>query len=111
MRKIKISTIALIACLLITFIFDALVPVWLGISFGAISIIMLVLLNVEMLKVKGLLRKLVLYMDSIIGLFLLLTFLPIGFISYRVTDFLSHSLVFIFAILLIAILMNANKKD
>ena len=111
MNKIKISTIVLTTCLLITFIFDALVPVFLGISMGALSIAMLVLLNIEMLKVKGLLRKLVLYMDAIVGLFLLLTFLPTGFINYNVTDFISHSLIFIFAILLIAILLNTNKKD
>lgn len=114
MKKIQISTIALMACLLITFIFDALVPVWLGIFIGAISIIMLILLNVEMLKVKGLIRKLVLYMDVIVGLFLILTFIPSGFISYTVNNLLSHSLVFVFALLLIAILINAyrmNGKD
>jgi len=111
MRKIKISTIALMVCLLITFIFDALVPVWLGVSMGAISIVMLVLLNVEMFKVKGLTRKLIMYADLTVGLFLILTFISTGLISYGVNNFISHSLVFVFAMLLIVILLNANKKD
>lgn len=109
MRKIITSTISLMVCLLITFIFDSLVPVWLGIAFGAISIVMLVLLNIEMFKVKGLIRKLVLYTDAIVGLFLVLTFIPTGFINYGVNNFLSHALVFIFALLLITILVNAYK--
>jgi len=111
MNKIKISSIVLIVCLLVTFIFDTLVPVWLGISIGAISIIMLVLLNLEMLKVKGLIKKLVLYTDVTVGLFLVLTFMPINPI---VNDYLSHLMVFIFAGLLIAILINSykvKKKD
>lgn len=108
MNKIKISTIVLIVCLLITFIFDALIPVWLGILLGALSIIMLVLLNVEMFKVKGLIRKLILCSDIIVGLFLILTYAPINF---TVNDYLSHFLVFIFAGLLIAILLNAYKVD
>lgn len=111
MRKITISTIALMVCLLITFIFDSLVPVWLGIAFGAISIVMLILLNIETLKVKGLIKKLVLCIDAIVGLFLILTFIPTGLISYGVNNFISHSLVFVFAILLITILMNTNKRD
>jgi ABC-type molybdate transport system permease subunit len=106
MKNIKISTIVLLTCLLLTFIFDKLVPMWLGISMGAISIIMLVLLNINM---KGVIKKLVLYIDAIVGLFLILTFIPHGFINYNVNDFLSHSLVFIFAGLLIAILVNAYK--
>lgn len=72
---------------------------------------MLVLLNVEILKVKGLIKKLVLYTDVIVGLFLLLTFLPTGFVNYNVTDFISHSLVFVFALLLIAILVSAYRID
>lgn len=111
MNKIKISTIVLMVCLLVTFIFDTLVPVWLGISFGAISIVMLVLLNIEIFKVKGSTRKLIIYADVTVGLFLMLTFIPTGFISYVVNNFLSHSLVFIFASLLIAILVNAYKID
>lgn len=111
MNKIKISTIILMVCLLVTFIFDALAPVWSGILMGALSIIMLVLLNVEMLKVKGLIRKLVLYMDVIVGLFLILTFIPIGLVNYGVNNILSHSLVFVFALLLITILVNAYRMD
>ena len=91
MRKITTSTIALIVCLLVTFIFDALVPVWLGISLGAISIVMLVLLNVEIFKIKGIIKKIVLYMDVIVGFFLVLTFIPTGMISYEVNNFFSHS--------------------
>jgi len=114
MKKIKISTIVLIVCLLITFIFDALVPVWLGISFGAISIVMLILLNIEIFKVKGSTRKLIMYADVMVGLFLILTFIPTGLISYEVNNFISHSLVLVFAMLLITILINAyrmNRKD
>lgn len=114
MKNIKISTIVLITCLLITFIFDALVPVFLGISMGALSIVMLVLLNIEMFKVKGLIRKFVLYTDVIVVLFLILTFVPNGIISYPVNNFISHSLVFVFALFLIAILVNiymTDKKD
>ena len=47
MNKIKISAIVLIACLALTFIFDTLIPIWLGISMGALSAVMLVLLNIE----------------------------------------------------------------
>ena len=111
MNKIKISSIILMTCLLVTFIFDALVPVWLGVLMGALSIIMLVLLNVEMFKIKGAIKKIVLYADTIVGLFLILTFIPTGFISYTVNNFLSHSLVFVFAGLLIAIIVNAFKID
>jgi hypothetical protein len=111
MRKIKISTIVLIVCLLITFIFDALVPIWLGISFGAVSIVMLILLNIEMFKVKGSTRKFIMYADVMVGLFLILTFIPTGLISYEVNNFFSHSLVFIFALLLVTILLNVDKKD
>lgn len=111
MKKIQISPIVLIVCLLITFIFDSLVPVSFGITMGALSIVMLVLLNIEMLKVKGIIQKLGLYLDITLGLFLILTFIPNGFVNYNVNDFLSHSLVFIFALLLIAILLNINKKD
>lgn len=109
MNKIKISAIVLIACLLLTFIFDALIPTWLGVSIGALSAVMLVLLNIEVLKVKGVTRKLTLYADAIVGLFLVLTFIPTGFINYRVNNFLSHLLVFIFAGLLIAVLVNLNR--
>lgn len=98
------------ACLLLTFIFDALIPAWLGISIGALSLIMFVLLNIEMFKIKGLTKKIVLYMDVIVGLFLILTFIPNRFINYNVNDFLSHSLVFIFVGLLIAILVNAYRE-
>lgn len=78
---------------------------------GALSVVMLVLLNVEMFKVKGVIKKLILYTDVIVGLFLILTFLPIGFVSYAVNGFLSHSLVFVFAGLSVAILVNAYKID
>ena len=108
MNKIKISTIVLIVCLLVTFIFDALVPVSFGITMGALSIAMLVLLNIEMLKVKGIIQKLGLYLDITVGLFLILTFIPINLI---VNDYLSHFLLFIFAGLLIAILLNVNKNN
>ena len=114
MKNIKISTIVLIACLLLTFIFYSLIPVWLGISMGVLSVAMLVLLNIETFKLKGVIKKLSLYADAIVGLFLILTFIPTGIISYNVNDFLSHSLVFIFAGLLITILVNAysiEKKD
>lgn len=114
MKNIKISTIVLIACLLLTFIFDSLIPIWLGISIGALSAVMLVLLNIETFKVKGAIKKLSLYADAIVGLFLILTFIPTGIISYNVNNFLSHSLVFVFAGLLIAILVNTysiEKKD
>lgn len=114
MKKIQISPIVLIVCLLITFIFDALIPVWSGITMGVLSIVMLVLLNIEMLKVKGLIKKLVLYADAVVGLFLVLTFIPNGLISYEVNNFFSHSLVFVFAMLLIMILIivnNTEKKD
>jgi hypothetical protein len=110
MNKIKISAIVLIACLLLTFIFDALIPIWLGISIGALSLIMLVLLNVEIFKTKGVTRKLVLYADAVVGLFLILTFIPTGIISYTVNNFLSHSLVFVFAGLLVAVLLNSNRS-
>lgn len=111
MNKIKIPTIVLIACLLITFIFDKLVPVWLGMIMGALSIVMLVLLNIEIFKIKGVIKKLIIYVDAIVGLFLVLTFLPNGFISYELNNLISHSLVFIFAVLLIMILPNVDKKD
>jgi len=111
MNKIKISSIILTTCLLIIFIFDALVPVWLGILMGALSIIMLVLLNVEMFKIKGAIKKIVLYADTIVGLFLILTFIPTGIISYGVNNFISHSLVFVFALLLIVILVNVYRTD
>lgn len=111
MKKIKISSIVLLTCLLVTFIFDALIPVWLGILMGAISIVMLVLLNVEVVKVKGLIRKLILSADIIIGLFLILTFIPNGFMSYTVNNLLSHSLVFVFTGLLIAIIVNAYRTE
>ncbi|KKR43818.1 MAG: hypothetical protein UU10_C0012G0015 [Parcubacteria group bacterium GW2011_GWF1_40_6] len=114
MNKIKISAIVLIACLALTFIFDTLIPIWLGISMGALSAVMLVLLNIETFKVKGAIKKFALYADAIVGLFLILTFMPTGIISYTVNNFLSHSLVFVFAGLLIAILLNAysiEKKD
>lgn len=111
MNKIKISAIVLIACLLLTFIFDVLIPTWLGVSMGALSAVMLVLLNIEVLKVKRVTRKLTLYADAIVGLFLVLTFIPTGFINYGVNNFLSHSLVFIFAGLLIAILVSAYRID
>ncbi|HBR65976.1 TPA: hypothetical protein DEA17_00625 [Candidatus Nomurabacteria bacterium] len=87
---------------------------WLGVSLGVLSVAMLVLLNIETFKVKGVTKKLSLYADAIVGLFLILTFIPTGIISYTVNNFLSHSLVFIFAGLLIAILVNAfriEKKD
>lgn len=109
MKKIKISTITLLACLSLTFIFDAMISVYLGITMGVLSVVMLALLNVETFKVKGIIKKLVLYVDAIVGLFLLLIFLPTGFISYGVNDFLSHSLVFVFAGLLISILVNAYR--
>lgn len=108
MKKIQISTIALMTCLLVTFIFDALVPVWLGISMGVVSIIMLVILNIKMGSV---IKKLVLYIDVIVGLFLILTFIPNKIINYSVNNFLSHSLVFVFAVLLISILVNAYMMD
>jgi len=112
MKKIKISTIVLLACLSLIFIFDSLIPIYLGITMGVLSVAMLVLLNIEMIKVKGLIKKLVLYADAIVGLFLTLTFIPDGIISYTVNNFLSHSLVFIFTGLLIMILINAvEKKD
>jgi len=114
MNKIKISVIVLIACLLLTFIFDALIPMWLGVSLGVLSVAMLVLLNIETFKVKGVIKKLSLYADAIVGLFLILTFIPTGIISYSVNNFLSHSLVFAFTGLLIEILVNAysiEKKD
>jgi ABC-type molybdate transport system permease subunit len=110
MNKIKISTIVLIACLLLTFIFDTLIPIWLGISMGVLSVAMLVLLNIETFKIKGVIKKLSLYADVIVGLFLILTFIPTGIISYSVNNFLSHSLVFVFAGLLIAILVNENRQ-
>lgn len=109
MKNIKISTIVLMACLLLTFIFDSLVPMWLGISIGALSLIILVLLNIEMLKIKGLIKKLVLCIDVTVGLLLMLTFIPSGFINYNVNDFLSHSLVFVFAGLLIVTIINTYK--
>lgn len=114
MKKIKISTIVLIVCFLITFIFDSSIPMFLGISIGVLNIIMLVLLNVEMFKVKGLIRRLILYIDAIVGLFIILTFIPNKMMSYSINNFLSHPLVFVFAILLISILVNAymiDKKD
>lgn len=111
MNKIKISAIVLIACLALTFIFDSLIPVWLGISMGVLSVVMLVLLNIETFKVKGVIKKLALYADAIVGLFLVLTFIPTRIISYTVNNFLSHSLVFVFAGLLIAILINAYRID
>lgn len=110
MNKIKLSAIVLIACLLLTFIFDALIPMWLGITMGVLSVVMLVLLNIETFKVKGAIKKLSIYANAIVGLFLVLTFIPIGFINYGVNNFLSHSLVFVFAGLLIAILVNENRQ-
>lgn len=114
MKKIKISTIVLIVCFLVTFIFDSSIPTWLGISMGALSIIMLVLLNVEMFKIKGIIKKLIMYIDVVVGLFLILTFLPNGIIDYKVNHYLSYFLVLVFAGLSIAILINAyriNRMD
>ncbi len=111
MKKIKISAIVLITCLFATFIFNALIPMWLGISLGFLSAIMLVLLNVEILKIKGMIKKLVLCVDITVGLFLVLTFISKEFINYTVNDYLSHFLVLIFAGLLIAILVNAHRIE
>ena len=114
MKKIKISTIVLIACISLTFIFDSFIPIWLGLSMGVLSVVMLVLLNVGMFKVKGVIKKLGLYIDVCVGLFLILTFIPNGIIDYKVNHYLSYFLVFVFAVLLIAVLVNAyriEKKD
>lgn len=111
MNKIKISTIVLIAFLLLTFIFDKLIPMWLGITMGAFGIVIFVLLNIEMVKAKGIIKKIIMYADVIVGLFLLLTFIPTGFINYGINNLLSHSLVFALTGLLIAILVNAYKID
>lgn len=111
MKKIKISTIVLLTCLSLTFIFDATIPVYLGIIIGFLSLVMLVLLNIEMFKVKGAIKKLILYMDVIVGFFLILTFIPNGLIDYGVNNFLSHSLIFIFIGMLIVILINAYNIE
>lgn len=111
MNKIKISTIVLIACLSLTFIFYSFIPIWLGLSMGFLSVVMLVLLNIGMIKVKGIIKNLVLYIDVCVGLFLILTFIPNGIIDYKVNHYLSYFLVLVFVGLLIAILVNAYKIE
>lgn len=111
MKKIKISTIVLLACLSLTFIFDSLIPIYLGITMGVLSVVMLILLNTEILKAKGIIKKLGLYIDVCVGLFLILTFIPNGIINYKVNHYLSYFLVLIFAGLSIAILVNTYKIE
>lgn len=114
MKKVKISAIVLIAFLFLTFIFDSFIPIWLGLSMGFLSIVMLVLLSVGTFKVKGVIKKLGLYIDVCVGLFLILTFTPNGIIDYKVNHYLSYFLILVFIGLLIAILVNVyriEKKD
>jgi pilus assembly protein TadC len=111
MKKIQTPTIVLIACLSLTFIFYALIPIWLGISIGVLSIVMLALLNVGMFKVEEVIKKLIIYIDATLGLFLILTFIPNEIIGYKVNHYLSYFLVLVFAGLLILILVNAYRIE
>lgn len=100
--KTKISTITLLVLLVISYILSGTPAMWSALLIAVVGIVMVVVLNIEALKSKGLIGKQVAAADVVL---VFIFALPI----HGATLFWARQgLVLIFALLLVAILTTIN---
>lgn len=117
MKKIKIATISMLVLLEIVNMFREILPGWVMAVVISILLAMFIILNIEAFKIKGLIKKLTLWVDVSLGLwvlfrvlseyFLLPSFMISGYSGY----YLSGTLILMFEALIIAVLINAYKEQ
>jgi hypothetical protein len=110
MKKLKISIITLLVLFGIFGMFLNIIPMWLGLSMTVIALCMFVLLNIEVFKLKGLIKKLVVYADIALGLSVALCLVPLDSNLYLASHYTVDLLLLVIAGLLVAILVNAYKE-
>lgn len=111
MQKIKISSIVLLVILGIFFVFINIIFVWLGLTMALISLFMLILLNIEAFKTRGIIKKIIIYTDTTFILMILLTLVPQESEFSLVSHYSIDSLLLVFTGFLISILVNVYKEE
>jgi len=111
MTKIKILVITLLLIVAIANVFFSVIPSWLGVVLSMLSLMAFVLLNTEVFRIRGLIRKLIVWADIIIAIAFILFFTPATLINLVVTNYLILSLSMIFEGLLVVILVRAYNPE
>lgn len=97
--------------------FREILPGWVMAIVIPIILAMFIVLNIEAFKIKGLIKKLTLWVDAGLGLWVLLMtlseylLLPRFMVSGYSGFYLSGALILIFEALIIAVLINAYKEQ
>lgn len=110
MKKLKISIITLLVLFGIFGMFLNIIPMWLGLSMTVIALCMFVLLNIEVFKLKGVIKKLVVYADIALGLAVALCLVPLDSNLYLVSHYTIDFLLLVITGLLVAVLVNTYKE-
>lgn len=101
--KTKISTITLLVLLVISYILNGTPAMWSALLITVVGIVMVVVLNIEALKSKGLIGKQVAAADVVL---ILIFTLPVhGVVSF----WIRQGIVLVFVGLLITILVQAYR--
>lgn len=117
MKKIKIATISTLVLLGIVNMFREILPGWVMVIVLPILLVMFIILNIEAFKIKGFIKKLTLWVDVGLGLwvlfmilseyFLLPSFIMSGYSGY----YLSGTLILMLEALIITLLINVYKEQ
>jgi hypothetical protein len=111
MKKIKMSAIVLLVLFGIFTLFLNFIPIGAGVLMGVIATGSVIFLNIGAIKVKGLVRKLVLWADTAVVLFLAICVIPESPSIYLTTHYLGGLIILIFMGLVVSILVNAYKIE
>jgi hypothetical protein len=115
MQKIKISTITILALAVISYLIGIIYTndnaILLAISLFLINLCMFVYLNFQALKIKGLIKKLMIYADIAFCIMIVLSLTPYQWSLFQVLRFSANIFILIFVGLLVAILVQAYKKE
>lgn len=109
MTNIKIPTIFLLASFGIYFVLFNLLG-WLEIPIALVCLCVFVFLNIGAFGVKGAIKKLVLWADLALALFVGVALLPNWQGTYFVVRYFMGIFILVFAGLLVAVLVNAYRE-